>query len=98
MHKRRERNSAAARRKKASVLAATGGLACEACGFDFEAVYGKLGHGFAECHHTVPLSARAAGGSTRLSDPAIVCANCHRMIHQSRPVLTVEELRSVVTQ
>lgn len=96
LHKRRERNSAAVRRKKASVLAATGGLACEACGFDFEAVYGKLGHGFAECHHTVPLSELAAAGSTRLSDLAIVCANCHRMIHQPRPVMSVEELRSLL--
>lgn len=96
LHKRRERNGALVRRKKASVLAATGALACEACGFDFEAAYGTLGHGFAECNHTVPLSELAAAGPTRLSDLAVVCANCHRMIRQSRPVMSVEELSSLL--
>jgi len=96
LHKRRERNTAAARRKKASVLAATGSLACEVCGFDFESAYGELGHGFAECHHTMPLSELAAAGSTRLSDLAVVCANCHRMIHKSRPVQTIDEMRTMI--
>jgi 5-methylcytosine-specific restriction protein A len=97
VHKRRERNTAAVRRKKASVLAATGRLECEVCGFDFESVYGELGHGFAECHHTVPLSELDSAGSTRLSDLAVVCANCHRMIHRSRPVMTVGETNQIVT-
>jgi 5-methylcytosine-specific restriction enzyme A len=98
LHKRRERNTAAVRRKKQSVLAATGSLACEVCNFDFESVYGELGRGFAECHHTMPLSELTATGATRLSDLAIVCANCHRMIHQSRPVMSVEELRDAMMQ
>lgn len=35
-------------------------LACEACGFDFEATYGPRGAGYIECHHVVPLHEIAA--------------------------------------
>jgi len=96
MHKHHERNPSIVRRKKANVLDARGKLECEACGFDFEAVYGELGHGYAECHHTTPLSELGESTRTRLADLAIVCANCHRMIHRSRPMLTVAQLSEVV--
>ncbi|MDO8950561.1 MAG: HNH endonuclease [Actinomycetota bacterium] len=97
IHKRRERSPSAVHRKKESVLTQNGSLECEACGFDFEAVYGDLGRGYAECHHTKPLSELSRSTKTRLGDLAIVCANCHRMIHRSRPMLTISELGEVVT-
>jgi 5-methylcytosine-specific restriction protein A len=56
LHKMRERNARLVKRKKEKVLKDTGRLACEVCGFDFAEVYGSLGNGFAECHHTVPLA------------------------------------------
>lgn len=96
LHKTRERNPSIVRRKKQKVLGETGGLACEVCGFDFKKFYGELGDGFAECHHIKPLSDLPAAKSTRLSDLAIVCANCHRILHRSRPWKTVEELRSAI--
>jgi hypothetical protein len=96
LHMRKERNPKAVRRKKQHVLAAEGRLVCEACEFDFAAVYGPLGEGFAECHHRVPLSQLAAGHKTKLSELAIVCANCHRMLHRSRPMMSVEQLRAVI--
>jgi 5-methylcytosine-specific restriction protein A len=70
------------------------GLACVVCGFDFEARYGPWGAGFAEVHHVVPLSAAGAPRETNpLTDLAVVCANCHRMIHRRRGrVLSVSEL------
>ena len=98
LHKERERDRNAVRRKKAKVLAAVGKLMCEVCDFDFASHYGPLGAGFAECHHKVPLADLAEGHSTRLSDLAIVCANCHRMLHRIRPVLSTIELRIVVRQ
>ena len=79
------------------MLQRTGRLTCEACDFDFEERYGKLGLGFAECHHRLPIARLSVTLRTRLSDLAIVCANCHRMIHRSRPLLTVEELRHLVS-
>jgi hypothetical protein len=98
LHKFRERKLRIVIRKKKSVLKATGLLLCEACSFDFAAVYGKLGDGFAECHHRLPLAEYDAEAPTRLEDLAIVCANCHRMLHRSRPMMKVEELRSLILQ
>jgi len=91
MHRTRERSRGLVTRKKRSVLFESGRLACEACGFDFAVVYGPLGEGFAECHHTLPLGQNTGERSTRLSDLAVVCANCHRMLHQ-RPWHTVAGL------
>ena len=61
-----------------------GNLKCEVprCGFDFEAVYGDLGHNYAQVHHLQPLSDRTMPGKTSLDDLAVVCANCHVMIHR----------------
>jgi 5-methylcytosine-specific restriction protein A len=82
LHKRRERNRAAVSKKKTRVLQEAGKLDCEVCGFDFVAHYGELGKGFAECHHIAPLASLPKKKSVRLADLAIVCANCHRMLHR----------------
>jgi len=76
-HRTRERDREIVKRKKAAVLKSTGRLACEACGFDFEAAYGDRGSGFIECHHLTTVHKLAEGSLTRLSDLALVCANCH---------------------
>ena len=96
LHRVRERSGSLARRKKQQVLDEAGVLLCEACGFDFASFYGDRGRGFAECHHKIPLSELLPDQPTRLQDLAIVCANCHRMIHRSRPWLTVSEVRGLV--
>jgi hypothetical protein len=96
LHRKKERNQKAVRRKKQRVLAQFGALVCEVCDFDFSKTYGPLGYGFAECHHRVPFSSLAEGHKTKLSELAIVCANCHRMLHKSRPMLSVEQLRQLV--
>jgi 5-methylcytosine-specific restriction protein A len=70
-------------------------VACEACGFDFETTYGQRGHGFIECHHKVPLHVGGVRVS-KLADLALLCSNCHRMIHRS-PWLTPEELRQIIS-
>jgi 5-methylcytosine-specific restriction enzyme A len=96
VHRARERDRELVRRKKVQYRAANSGkLCCEVCGFDFEAVYGERGTDYAECHHVVPLS-ESGPTKTRLSDLAVVCVNCHRMIHVRRPTLTVAELRTIV--
>ena len=96
LHKLRERNSQASIQKKKDVLKKTGTLACEVCDFDFHAIYGALGYGFAECHHRTPLSELPESTHTRLEDLAIVCANCHRMLHKARPWKTIEELKKII--
>ena len=82
LHRSRERSSSVSKKKKQAVLNETGRLECEACGFDFKVTYGDLGNEFCEVHHRVPLSELDAQTKTRLKDLAVVCANCHRMLHR----------------
>jgi predicted HNH restriction endonuclease len=94
--KHRKRENRKRREKIATALRkGNGRLICEVpnCGFDFHARYGELGVGFAEVHHKKPLSdAPTTGRAVKLADLAIVCANCHRMIHiggQCRPLASL---------
>jgi hypothetical protein len=97
-HRRRE--GTMRRAKIAEAIAKHGRLLCEVpqCGFDFEKRYGKLGHGYAQVHHLIPLhKAPAAGRAAKLSDLAIVCANCHVMIHaggECRPLAGLIKFRA----
>ena len=79
-HKRIERNAAlAAQVKKIK------GSTCEVCGLSFEERYGPIGAGFIEAHHLRPLA--TLKGSRVPMDPhrdfAVLCSNCHRMVHRS---------------
>ncbi len=96
-HLRRERNSKIVKAKKSATLRATGKLCCEACGFDFKEVYGDAGDGFCEVHHIHPLSKADGVVKTELSDLAIVCSNCHRIIHRSNPMLSIQNLSKRVS-
>ena len=70
------------------------GAACRVCGFDFGATYGELGSGFIHVHHTRPLSDVGAGYAVDPKrDLVPVCPNCHAMLHQTSPPLTVSELQ-----
>lgn len=95
LHKSRERSAKLVKQKKQQVIKETGKLACEVCSMDFKSVYGELGANFAECHHKNPLSLRDENKETKLSDLAIVCSNCHRMLHRKRPWLKVEALKEI---
>lgn len=61
-----------------------GRLVCEVpgCSFDFGEVYGAVGRGYAQVHHLRPLANLDQPEETRLGDLAVVCANCHEMIHR----------------
>ena len=90
-HLRRERNPALRRAKLAEVARDGRAIACEACGFDFAIAYGARGEGYIEVHHVRPLH-DSGETQTRLSDLALLCANCHRMCHRT-PWVTPDELR-----
>jgi 5-methylcytosine-specific restriction protein A len=81
-HRSRERSL---RRAKVEEAMKQGRLRCEVpgCGFDFEAQYGAIGRGFAHVHHLRPLAALDGEQSVSLEDLAIVCANCHAMVHRN---------------
>ncbi len=78
-----------------------GRIFCEVagCEFDFERQYGELGRGYIHVHHKNQLSkAPIAGRKVTKKDLnrfALVCPNCHAMIHlgnQCRP------LRALITR
>ncbi len=96
LHRSRERNSAIVAAKKKQVLQTMGSLTCQVCRFDFLKVYGKLGVGFCEVHHLSQLSGSEEEVQTKLEDLAIVCSNCHRMIHRQYPSLTLQALREAL--
>lgn len=91
-HRSRERQLRKAKLK--SFEAAHGRVFCEVpgCNFDFEATYGAIGRGFAEVHHRRPLSEAVRPVRTRLADLAVVCANCHRMIHSGGECRRLDDL------
>lgn len=93
VHVQRERNQALVSTAKRRFKEAHGHLFCEVCGFDFSDTYGELGDDFIEAHHRVPLSESYDLVETSVDDLAMVCANCHRMLHRTKPWLTVEQLR-----
>lgn len=95
LHRARERNSKLIKRAKEAAMK-NGTLACAVCGFDFYEAYGELGKGYIECHHTIPLSQYQDTKVTRIKDIALVCSNCHRMIHRKRPWLSISELNTLV--
>lgn len=97
-HTSRERNAAVIAKAKSKFLNKHGKLFCEVCGFDFEAAYGDVGRGFIEAHHTTPVSELDAGSKTSVSDIALVCSNCHRMLHRRRPWLTMARLQALLRQ
>jgi hypothetical protein len=92
-HFARERNRTIVETKKRDVLKRTGTLACEVCTFDFAQFYGVVGERFCEVHHRIPLAEADKPVETKLEDLAVVCSNCHRMLHRASPFVSVEQLR-----
>nr|WP_315155235.1 HNH endonuclease [uncultured Flavobacterium sp.] len=67
-------------------------LKCEVCSFSFPEIYQS---NFIECHHITPIAQSEGVIETRLEDLALVCANCHRMLHTkfNGLYLSIEELQ-----
>lgn len=59
-----------------------GRIKCECCKFDFVESYGTLGDSFIEAHHKTHIS--TGERITSVDDLALVCSNCHKMLHRKR--------------
>lgn len=96
-HRRRERDPRLRARKLRRNAADGHDLNCEVCGFNFSVTYGETGNGYIEVHHIRPLH-DSGPTTTRLDDLALLCANCHRVIHRARPWITPSALKFIVEQ
>lgn len=76
LHKRRERNSRIVTEAKLRYKQCHPHQPCEICQFSFLETYGI---DYIEAHHKVPLSQGTR--NTKVEDFAMLCSNCHRMIH-----------------
>lgn len=74
------------------------GAVCQGCGFDFEKIYGEIGKGYIEVHHTKPLYEEDNVVEINpVTDLICVCANCHRIIHRRKDsVLPLKELQELL--
>jgi len=95
-HKRRER-SPNLRRKLLAKRRKTGPLSCDLCGcFEAESEFGEA---IFEAHHILPL-ADSEERKTKLKDLALLCANCHRIIHRAisfhKRWLTISEAKIIL--
>ena len=95
IHRTRERDKSIVNKKKLNTLKKFGKLCCAVCNFDFFSFYGNLGKNFIECHHIVPLYSTNIS-RTKPEDLALVCANCHRMLHRSKSCLNIAELKKII--
>lgn len=94
LHYRIERNPGLAQAAKK-----VHGLTCQACGFNFEHFYGGCASGYIEAHHLVPLSELPSDRPSSLNpqdDFAVLCANCHRVVHNTRPPMPLLELQQLL--
>jgi 5-methylcytosine-specific restriction protein A len=94
-HKRRERHPGL-RAKLIAARKRQGRLVCEVC----SAVPStRFEDAIFETHHILPLSAGPAR-ATKLADLALLCANCHRLIHRAISVearwLSIEQAKVIL--
>lgn len=92
LHLQRERNQTVVRNKKKQAAS----LECEVCGFSFASAYGRAASDYCEVHHLLPLSEVEEAIRTRMEDLAILCANCHRVVHLRNPPYTLQQVRSML--
>jgi hypothetical protein len=79
--------------KRSAVRAEHGCLVCEACDLKSRDLLSPEGEACFEVHHRIPIGTLTETRQTTVEELAMLCANCHRIIHRSDPMITVEKLR-----
>jgi hypothetical protein len=92
IHLRRERNQTIIKAKKKHAKS----FDCEICGFSFERVYGEQAKDYCEVHHLIQLSEAERETETRIKDLAILCSNCHRVVHLRNPPFTLAVVKGML--
>ena len=103
IHMRYERDNTFIKKIKTNAIKLNSMLNCEVCGFSFVEKYGELGQGFIEAHHINPLN-ETKETKTSKQDIALVCSNCHRMLHKeisklkNNSIMTIDELKNLLIE
>ena len=79
--------------KQQALIKGNGRVICECCGFDFYNVYGEIGRYFIECHHKNSIS--QGKRLTYITDLAMVCSNCHSILHRKKEDGTYHNIESL---
>ena len=75
------------------------GSRCQACDVDLGELYGRIGQGYIEAHHLRPISTLEEGVIVRYdvaAEFAVLCPNCHRMIHRMEDPSNLYKLRALL--
>ncbi|WP_434686948.1 HNH endonuclease [Pseudanabaena minima] len=96
LHRSKERNKSVINLAKKRAKDSDPLLCCSVCDFSFSKAYGAIGEDFIEAHHTKPLSEITEEIETKVEDIALVCSNCHKMIHRKRPWLSISDLEAIL--
>ena len=72
------------------------GTKCSVCNFDFGKMYGSHGDGFIEIHHLYLIA--KGKRKTKIENLRPVCANCHRMLHRGVALLSIDELKEIISK
>jgi 5-methylcytosine-specific restriction enzyme A len=94
LHRKIERNRTAAKQAKRFR-----GTVCQACALNFAQRYGPIGQDFIEAHHLRAISTLEEGIAVHYDiaeDFAVLCSNCHRMIHRSADPSDLAAFRALV--
>jgi hypothetical protein len=74
------------------------GVTCVVCGFNFGNFYGPSAHGFIEGHHLEAMATYHGPRKVTASQIRPVCANCHRMLHRGKQLLSIERLKRMIRE
>jgi len=96
LHRTLERDTSLAKMAKQQRLQETGELRCDVCNFSFQETYKDLGEGFIEAHHTIPVAKLKGERKTQIKELAMVCSNCHKMLHAGNALLSITELKEIM--
>lgn len=96
LHKYKERSRNLVIQAKVRFKEADPEMKCQVCEFSFMKKYGSIGIDFIEAHHVFPISELTSETDTKIEDLAMVCSNCHRMLHVRRPWLEIHELKKLL--
>lgn len=74
------------------------GFRCAGCDLLFEEFYGELARGIIHVHHLTPVSELPEGYEVDpIKDLIPVCPNCHAVIHATSVLISIDELRSLIS-